>query len=282
MQRGGRATVKMVGYHPSNPERKNLPTILSTVSAYDTHSGRLLGLADATFLTALRTGAASAIASQAMAIDESCTIGLIGAGAQAMTQLHALSRCFDIKQVYVYDVNPAVCDSFFERVAFMGLNLTSITANNLDQLVRQADIICTTTSVDIGAGPVFHDGETKPHLHINAVGSDFPGKTEIPISLLKRSFVCPDFPEQAFKEGECQQLNQAEVGPSLVDLVQNPAAYSDVKHRLTIFDSTGWALEDQIAMEMLLDYAADLGLGTTMQIESSCLDPYNPYQFVRV
>jgi len=277
MEHGKEATIKMVGYHPTNPEKRHLPTILSTISAYDTNSGHLIGIADATFLTALRTGAASAVASKIMALPNSKTIGLIGCGAQAVTQLHALSRYYDFEQVLVYDVNPSIAKSLDKRVAFLDLD---IIVSPLEKLVSQSDIICTTTSVDIGDGPVFEDKNVKPWLHINAVGSDFPGKIEVPKSLLSRSFVSPDFLEQALKEGECQRLDIGDIGPQLVEIVKNSQQYKFVQKQISVFDSTGWALEDQVALKMLLKYAKEFNLGTEIEIESVSDDPRDPYQFI--
>ena len=85
----------------------------------------------------------------------------------------------------------------------------------LRELVATADIICTRTSVGVGEGPVFEDGVTRPHLHVNAVGADLPNKFEIPLALLKRSLVVPDFPAQTALEGECQRLEPADIGPPL-------------------------------------------------------------------
>jgi ornithine cyclodeaminase/alanine dehydrogenase-like protein (mu-crystallin family) len=214
-----------------------------------------------------------------MASPGASVIGLIGAGAQAVTQLHALARVFTFNKVLVYDSNPAISDNFLERTSFLGLNAIQVTENSLIDLLQNSDIICTATSVDIGRGPVFEDTTVQPWVHINAVGSDFPGKIEIPKTLLQRSFVCPDFLEQAIKEGECQQLSAAEIGPSLDELIRDQEKYTFVTEIPTVFDSTGWALEDQVAAEMLLDFARQLKLGTTIQIESVSTDPRNPYQF---
>ncbi len=279
MQRGAQVAIKVVGYHPANPGVNGLPTILSTVSSYDTHTGHLIGLADATFLTALRTGAASAIATRALMHPDSRVVGLIGGGAQAVSQLHALSRVIDIDHVMVYDSNPAVTRSFSSRVDFLGLEVTPVDADGLPRLVSEADVLCTATSVEIGDGEVFPDRDLKPHLHVNAVGADFPGKFEVPLTLLQRSFVCPDFPEQAFKEGECQRLTADQIGASLVEIIQQPARYAYARYTTSVFDSTGWALEDQIALQMLLEYAAELGLGTAVELESASDDPHNPYHF---
>lgn len=273
--------VKAVGYHPRNPSLYNLPTVLSTMSAYDPMSGHLSAVIDGTFLTALRTGAASAIASQHLAQPNSQVLGLIGAGAQAVTQLHALSRCFDLKQVLIFDINLTVSQSFSDRIADLGLESLEICPAEITEIVAAADILCTATSVDVNNGPVFPDQALKPWLHVNAVGADFPGKVEVPLSVLERSFVCPDFRDQAIREGECQQLTDLnQIGSELCDVVKNRDQYHHYQQQSTVFDSTGFALEDQVAMNMLLDYATELHVGTLIELESATADVKNPYSFV--
>ena len=273
--------VKAVGYHPQNPSLYNLPTVLSTVSAYDPVSGHLSAVIDGTFLTALRTGAASAIATNLLASPNSQTLGLIGAGAQAVTQLHGLSRCFDLRQVLIFDSDPAVGQSFSERVTCLGLDRLDIRQADVANIVAAADILCTATSVNVDDGPVFFDQELNPWLHVNAVGADFPGKFEVPLSLLERSFVCPDFRDQAIREGECQQLKDLQqIGAELSSIVKHPDQYRHYQQQTTVFDSTGFALEDQVAMNMLLDYATELQVGTSVELESATADVKNPYSFV--
>jgi ornithine cyclodeaminase/alanine dehydrogenase-like protein (mu-crystallin family) len=279
LETGDTVTIKVVGYHPCNPTIYRLPTIISTLGVYDTRTGHLKGIADCTFLTAVRTGAASAIASQRMAKRDASVAGIIGCGAQAVSQVHALSRVFDLEQVLVYDLNPAVSRSFLARVQGLKLDRVEVAEASPEQLAECADIICTCTSVQVGGGPVFTDGDLKPWLHINAVGSDFPGKYEVPLSVLKRSFVCPDFLPQATKEGECQQLGAEEIGPQLFELIKKPERYESVRDMPSVFDSTGWALQDQVAMQMLLDHANDLQVGTRINIENLPADPRNPYHF---
>ena len=253
MRSQGRVALKIVGYHPSNTALHNLPTILSTASAYDTGSGHLVGVMDGTFLTALRTGAASAVASRILAHKNSSTLGLVGCGAQALTQLHALSRCFDIERVLMYDIDTAESAAFPRRASYLRFTPLEMRATSLEELLLSSDIICTTTTVKPGSGPVFGDEETKSWVHINAVGSDFTGKQELPRSLLKQCFVCPDYLEQAVNEGECQQLDPSEIGPNLVEVVRRPEDYSHVRQQRSVFDSTGWALADQAAIDLLLD-----------------------------
>jgi len=281
MRRGDSVLMKMVGYHPENPSAHNLPTILSTLSLFNAHTGHMDALADGTLLTALRTGAASAIVSRWLAHPESRTLGLIGAGAQAMAQLHGLSRTFNLERTLVYDLDPAVSATFAGRIEALDVDMKSVEVAELDRVVAEADILCIATSVVTGSGPVFDSTmRTKPYLHINAVGSDLPGKIEVPVEFLRKSFVCPDFRMQAEKEGECQQLEDRYIGPELSAIARTPEKYQAHRNELSVFDSTGFALEDQVALEMILDYAKELGIGTAMQVECSSLDPHNPYEFL--
>ena len=90
--------------------------------------------------------------------------------------------------------------------------------------------------------PVLDDAFLRDDVHINAVGSDMAGKTELPLTLLHASLVCPDYTPQAILEGECQQLHNGHIGPSLIEIVKNPNAYVSYQAQKTVFDSTGFAL----------------------------------------
>ncbi len=273
-------TVKLVAYHPANPERHGLPTVISTICVFDTRSGHLMGLVDGTFLTALRTGAASAVASRQLALPQSRTLGVIGCGAQAVTQIHALSRVFPIEKVVAYDIRDDVARTLRDRVGFLDVSFDVVWRESLADLVAASDILCTCTSAAPGEGPVFPDVPHAPHLHVNAVGSDFHGKFELPVELLRRSLVCPDFYEQAIHEGDCQQLVPDEIGPDLKTLVQNAEKYRTEQMSPTVFDSTGWALEDHVAALMMFDYARDLGRGRPVALECLPSDPRDPYSLL--
>ena len=271
------ATIKVVGYHPNNPGQSGLPSVLSTVGIYDTSNGHMLGLGDATFLTALRTGAASAVASELLARPNSTVVGLIGVGAQAVSQLHGLSRLFPIDRVLIQDIDPQATSSFVSRVKGLVPPHVEIRSVPVGLLVQSADILCTCTSIDVGEGPLFEDCEVRPWLHVNAVGADFPGKIELPFGLLQRALVVPDFAEQAIREGECQQLSIAQIGPELASMVRDAGDEMNHSDQLTVFDSTGYALEDHVAIEMLVEYCDELDLGLHVQLEVTGGDPRNPY-----
>lgn len=276
----GAITIKLVGYHPENPQAHGVPTVLSTISRYATDTGHLQALIDGTFMTAIRTGAASAVATRALARPGSRTLGLVGCGAQAVTQLHAIGRIFDIDEVLLHDVDAAAVASLPDRVRTFGGERYRLRAASPEAIVAESDIISVATSVDVGGGPVLPAVEHRPWLHINAVGSDFPGKIEVPRSILDASLVCADFLGQAEREGECQQLDSLNDVVELVDVVKRPADFDAQRERPTVFDSTGWALEDRVTMEIVLDHARELGLGTEVEIESVTRDPRHPYEMV--
>ena len=270
--------MKMVGYHPANPHKRRLPTVVCSLSLFDTNTGQLTALADGALLTAMRTGAASAIATRMLSPATGHDLGLIGCGAQAVTQLHALSQIRTFKTVRIFDTSDSVLRSFPQRCESFVNSSTAIQRSSLKDLVEQSDVICTATSVGVGRGPVFDAVNIRPHLHINAVGADLPGKTELPLDLLRNAFVVPDFIAQATSEGECQQLAAEDIGPSITELATTPEAFVNRKHCLTVFDSTGWALEDFVAIQLAIELAADCRIGSRVAIESMKSDPWNPYE----
>lgn len=274
MRQGETITIKVVGYNPLNPRRYGVPTIIATNSVYDCETGHLMAVVDGVLATALRTGAASAIASRHLADPDSGVVGLVGCGAQAVTQLHALSRVFRIQRVLAFDVDPVAQRSFPKRVGFLGLD---VRAAPLETVEAEADILCTVTSVGVGEGPVLEDGRLRPWLHVNAVGSDLPGKVELPRSLLERSLVCPDFLPQALVEGECQQLRPEQIGPGIIEVVQHPERYGDWRKRSTVFDSTGFSLEDEAVTRVLTELARRHGLGMDVELECLAGDAMDPY-----
>jgi ornithine cyclodeaminase/alanine dehydrogenase-like protein (mu-crystallin family) len=188
-----------------------------------------------------------------------------------------MSRVLRIKPVLIYDTDPVAMATFPARVTFLGLD---VRASPRSEVECHSDVICTATSVMSGAGPVLEDNRLKPWLHVNAVGSDLPGKTELPLSLLLRSLVVPDFPLQAAEEGECQQLGKGETGPSICMVVAAPEKFEAARQRQTVFDSTGFAVEDLVVTNIILKHAKRLGLGEAIPIEASHHDPQDPYSVI--
>ncbi|MGB3802274.1 MAG: hypothetical protein WA952_20800 [Lewinella sp.] len=278
-ERGRDVTIKVVGYHPQNPSAYGLPTIVSTISAYDTATGHLSCIMDGVLPTAMRTAAASVIASRHFAAPNSRTLGLIGCGAQAVAHVHALSLYYGFDRILIHDVDKTATDSLAERCRRFD-TIAEIEIATPAEILKSADILLTATSIDVGAGPLFDGLAHRSHLHVNAIGSDFPGKTELPLSLLQRAFVCPDFRPQAVIEGECQQLDEKYIGDDIVAVCKNPVAYHYLREKLTVYDSTGWSLQDQVVLRLFAELAAELGLGEYLEIENMSGDATNPYDFL--
>ena len=276
---GKEVVLKCVGYHPQNPEQFGLPTILSTISSFDTDTGHLQVIMDCTLLTSIRTGVASAVASKALSRQDANTLGVIGCGAQAITQIHAISRVFDLKKIFFFDNDIETSETLLDRLEVLNLHC-ELERASIEKILASSDIVCTATSIDVGSGPLFEDLSTLPHLHVNAVGSDFPGKIELPLKLLNRALVVPDFKQQATIEGECQQLKQEQIGPELFAIIQDISSYKEYQDKLTVFDSTGWSLEDYVGMKFFRNLAHELGIGEWIEIESIPNDAKNPYEFL--
>lgn len=278
MRRNDHVLLKLVGYHPSNPRVNGIATIQSLFAFFSTRSGVVEALLDGELVTAIRTGAASAVATRLLASPQSETLGIIGAGAQAVTQVHALSRILPLRDVLVYDVDPETEATLVDRLRpIIGADV-SVQVVSRDVLLENSDVLSVATSVDPGKGPVFGANQVlKPGLHINAVGSDFEGKIEIPKGLLQRAYVSPDFLSQAIREGECQQLERHEIGTALPELCRSGEESELLRDRLTVFDSTGFALEDYVAAEWIVEQALGLGIGDRFKFSRAGGDPKNPY-----
>ncbi len=283
---GDVVSVKTVGYHPDNPTTANLPSVLATTALYDTRNGRLLAICEGTLLTALRTGSASAVMTDALVRPGPIALAVVGCGAQAVTQIHAISRVRTIERLVVTDIDAANARSLGDRLPAGTLSGLASGAPEVLQVLdfgdalQEIDVLCTCTSVEVDKGPVVDLHTVRPGFHVNAVGSDFPGKVEIPVDYLRTAVVVPDVIDQCLVEGESQQLSASDLGPDMVAVLTDPANRELVNQR-TVFDSTGWAYEDQIAARMFLEHATRLGVGTPVRLQHRPIDPYDPFEILR-
>jgi L-lysine cyclodeaminase len=274
----GSAIIKIVSYCPKNPIEVNLPTICALIVEVDPARGQIQTVAEGWLLTAMRTGAASAVASELLAMPNSSTLGLIGCGCQAVTQAHALSRVFPLRRILSHDIDPHASEGLRRRLGFLGVAIEVATPEEIEV---SADIICTATTAEVGAPPVLEGRKLRPHVHINAVGSDFHGKVELPRSLVRSAFVAADCLDQAGLEGECQHFSADELRNGraipLESLISRPADYIHLRDRLTIFDSTGIAMQDAVALKTFLDLAAELKLESNLIGNGTKNNPQDPY-----
>lgn len=279
MVAGDVVSVKTVGYHPANPQSRGVPSVLATTALYDTTTGSLTTMCEATLLTALRTGAASALMTDALVPVGPVTLGVVGCGAQAVTQIHAIGRLRPINSIIATDVDAAVAATLEARLP-AGIPAPEIVdASEFNSRVGDLSVVCTCTSVPIGDDPVVDLSLRRSDLHVNAVGADFPGKTELSLEAIRAGVVLPDVIDQCLIEGEAQRLDRRELGPSMVDVLSGDApTLTDV---FTVFDSTGWSFEDLLAARLFRSHAVRLGLGTTVALQRTPTDPFDPYETLR-
>ena len=159
---------------------------------------------------------------------------------------------------------------------FLGLGVEVVPVAVLE---AAADTICTVASVGAGAGPVLPGERLLPHAHVNAIGADLIGKCEVPLHVLKSAFVTTDHRGQALRDGESQHLVESDPGPDLMGLCADPSLAERHRDGPTVFDSTGFALEDHIAFGVLLEPANDAGIGDYVRMEHLPEAALAPYAF---
>jgi alanine dehydrogenase len=245
--------MKWVNVHPGNPAQ-GLPTIMAVVIYNDPETGYPLVIMDGTDLTAFRTGAASAVASKYLARKNAHTLGLVGAGRQAHTQLMAHAAIYDLKLVKVYDKSPEAVDKFicdFPRFR--------IEAHSLPETM-DADIVCTVTPAHT---PVVKREWVKPGLHINAVGADAHGKEELDPAVLNEAIIFVDDLRQASTSGEVNVpltgglLAPSRIQGALGELVAGLKLGRTSDNQITVFDATGLAIEDVACARLIYDKVKD-------------------------
>ncbi|MBE0431709.1 MAG: ornithine cyclodeaminase family protein, partial [Dehalococcoidia bacterium] len=188
----GAAGMKWVNVHPQNPSR-NLPSVMAIMVYNDPETGYPLAIMDATEITAFRTGATAAVASKYLARRNSGTIGVIGAGHQAYTQILAHAELFSPISINAFDIAEAAVDRLAQSLPEFSIRKCSI------EEATASDILCTLTP---SRRPVVKGEWIVPGTHINAVGADAQGKQELEPSILKEAIVVVDDTEQAVHSGE--------------------------------------------------------------------------------
>jgi ornithine cyclodeaminase len=244
---------KYVNGHP-----KNTAAGLLTVTAFgvlaDVDTGYPLLLSELTITTALRTAATSALAAQWMARDGSRTMALIGNGAQAEFQAIAFHRMLGIRELRVYDVDPRATAKLERNLRNMPdlADLKIVRAKSTADACKGADIV-TTVTADKRNAVILTPPMIAPGMHLNAVGGDCPGKTELHADVLRMpgARVVVEYEPQSRIEGEIQQMPADFAVTELSDVIRSAATGRATPQEITIFDSVGFALEDYSALRFL-------------------------------
>jgi ornithine cyclodeaminase len=240
---------KYVNGHPANMARG-----FQTVTAFGVlarvENGYPVLFSEMTILTALRTAATSAVVAKRLAPQNSKVMGMIGNGAQCEFQALAFQEIVGIKTVRLYDIDPAATQKAARNLAKSGLNV--VQCKSAEDAVAGADII-TTCTADKQCATILTDNMIGSGVHINAIGGDCPGKTELHRDILLRSDIFVEYPPQTRIEGEIQQLDDDHPVTQMWQVFTDALPGRTSAEQITLFDSVGFATEDFSALRYIRD-----------------------------
>ncbi len=262
---------KYVNGHPGNT-RLGLSTVVAFGVLADMRTGMPTLISELTLTTALRTAATSVMAAKVLARKDSRCMALIGNGAQSEFQALAFHHLLGINEVRVYDVDPAATDKLVRNLAAAAPALRVVRSASAAQAVRGADIV-TTVTADKANADILTPEMIEPGMHINGVGGDCPGKTELATAVVANASVFVEFEPQSRIEGELQQMPADFPVTELWRVLTLQSAGRRNVAEVTLFDSVGFALEDYSALRLVRDCAIELGLGQDAGLIPALRDP---------
>jgi ornithine cyclodeaminase len=269
---------KYVNGHPLNGLR-GMPTVMAfgVLARVDTGAPEMLS--EMTLTTAVRTAAVSALAAKALARPESRIMALIGNGAQSEFQALAFHHMLGIEEVRLFDIDLKATAKLMKNLAGSGLRV--VCCASVMDAVRGADIV-TTVTADKKNATILTAKMIAPGTHINAVGGDCPGKTELSPELLASANVFVEYEPQTRVEGDIQQMSADFPVTELWQVLAGQRPGRGDASEITIFDSVGFALEDFSALRYMRDRALALGLGEIIELIPNLPDPRDLFGAIRV
>lgn len=266
---GGALALKAVTVYPDNPTKYNLPTTIGTLVLNDPRSGALIAIMDAGLLTAIRTGAASGVATKYLAREDAATVGVFGAGGQARTQLAAVCAVRKIRQAVVYDpVQPAR-----DRYAAEMSPKLSIPVRAVDspRACVENDIVVAASA---SRTPIFEGGWLRPGTHINGIGSHSPDARELDTETIRRSRVIADHAPACLVEAgdllipiQEGAITGSHIQASLGEVITGTKPGRTSTDEITLFKSVGLAVQDAAAAARVYELARRAGIGTEVAIQ---------------
>jgi len=264
---------KYVNGHPRNT-RDGRQTVTAFGVLADVRNGYPLLLSEMTILTALRTASMSALAARHLAPPSARTMAIIGNGAQCEFQALAFAAVGDITAVRLYDIDPAATAKCVRNLE--GSDLRVVPCASAEAAMEGAAII-TTCTADKQYATILTDNMVGTGVHINAIGGDCPGKTELHRDVLLRSTIFVEYPPQTRIEGEIQQLAPDHPVTELWQVITGTAPGRRSEGEMTLFDSVGFAIEDFSALRYVRDRLRDAGLYENLDLLADPDDPRDLY-----
>ena len=269
LKKMGALACKVVTVYKDNPKKQNLPTTIGKVLLQNPESGEVICIMDGGYLTAVRTGAASGVATKYLARDdENQVVGIFGAGVQAQMQLVAMCEVRNIIKAIVYDLSEKAVNTFIKDLGEK-LAIEIIQTKNAND-VLQSDIICTATS---SPTPIFDGAKVKPGTHINGIGSHTPNARELDTEIVKRSKFIGDSKEACLKEAgdfiiplNAGDIDESHFYADLGEIVAGDKQAGKSNSEITIFKSNGLAIQDAATAKLVYDKAIEAGVGQNIDL----------------
>lgn len=262
----GISAVKIVNVHPDNQKKYNLPTVMAVIVLIDPKSGAPIAIMSGRTVTSMRTGAAGGIATKYLARRESKIIGIIGAGTQARTQTMALFEVYEkLEELRVWDINKEATQRFVAETEPIYGHLCKITpVETVKKAVEGADLVVTVTP---SRKPLVTDDMVSPGMHFNCIGADAPGKEELDPNILKRAKIVIDDWDQASHSGEINVplsrgiITKDNIWAAICEVAAGLKPGRESRDEITIFTSTGLAVQDAVTAKLAYNKAVEKGIG---------------------
>lgn len=263
--------VKTLTIFPQNAGGNDNPVINGLVTFFDTETGKPLCVLDANYLTALRTGAASGVATRLMARPDAKTLALFGTGAQALCQVWAVCVARSIRSVWVYSPTPGHAETLAQRLSEFGAPIPGAIhiATSPREALAQATIVCAATSSSM---PIFDDADLCPGAHINGIGSYTPTMQEIPAETVRRARIVVDQRAAAWAGAgdliiprDARQMDERSVVGELGDVVLGRTRGRTSLSEITFFKSVGIAVQDVATAQAAYELALMHRVGTQVE-----------------
>ncbi len=269
-----RYAFKYVNGHPFN-YKLDMPTVMGFGCLSEMATGWPLMLCEMTILTAVRTAATSAVAARALAKTSSRTMAMIGNGAQSEFQILAFHKLLGIRSAHLFDKDPRATDRLIRNLSGVS-DLVLVPCESIVSAVEGCDIV-TTSTADKALATILTAELVEPGMHLNAIGGDCPGKTELQPEILRMGKVFVEFAEQARIEGEIQQMDPDFPVTELWEVLTKSQPGRESDSEVTIFDSVGFSVEDFSTLSLIYDLATEGDFGVELDLVPEMTDVKDLY-----
>ena len=269
---------KYVNGHPKNTQAGML-TVMAFGALGDVDTGKPVLLSEMTLTTAIRTAATSALVARYLARDDASSMALIGNGSQSEFQALAFHTLLNINEIRRFDIDSAATEKLVQNLAAYP-DLKLVVATSVADAVRGADIV-TTVTADKTCATILTPDMIEPGMHLNAVGGDCPGKTELHRDIVERARVIVEYEPQSRIEGEIQQMPADSPVTEFWQVVNGQVPGREDAGQVTLFDSVGFAIEDYSALRYVLDVALELAIGSDIALVPDLANPKDLFALLR-